>query len=495
MLAILCTRVPLASASSDRAALARAHRMRKRWLLPLPLLCTLTGCPDRTISEVNPEQAGVESKDIPVKISRDLDLLFLIDKSPTMTDEQAGLTANFPRFIQVLRQIDGGLPNLHLGVISQDIGAGGLTVGGNCSGAGDNGNLLATPRIAGCTPPNGNFISDIESMGGARIKNYTGSLEDTFSCIATLGPNGCGFEQHLGSLKKALVDNPANASFLRPDAFLAIVIISDEDDCTASNPRIYDSNAVDVGVLSDFRCFEWGWECDEGTMSRTGGTYSNCRPRTSSPYLFHPDVFIQDIKNLKSDEKKIIVATMMGPRPQDLQPPERTRVTTRTVGGVTVPFVEPSCVNGDQNAFPMPRLLHFQQGFTNNTFYSLCNNDLSAGLTDVAKLIRRAIGNPCFETDLDQTDTAPDNPGLQPQCTVSDVANPDSANPVETILPPCKMADASTPAGDTKQPCWYVASDPVQCEAYPTKLKIATYPPDREAPADSRLLVQCVTKK
>lgn len=456
----------------------------------------LAGCPDRTISEVNPEQVGVEAKDIPVKINRDLDLLFLIDKSPTMEDEQAGLTANFPRFIQVLRQIDGGLPNLHLGVISQDLGAGGMTVGGNCSGAGDNGNLLATPRVPGCTPPNGSFISDLENTSGGRTTNYAGSLEDTFSCIASLGPQGCGFEQHLGSLKKALVGNPANATFLRPDAFLAIVIISDEDDCTARDPQLYNPGNTAAGPFADFRCFEWGWECDEGTMGRTPGSYSNCRPRTNSPYLFHPDSFIQDIKSLKSDEKKIIVATMMGPRPQDLIPAETTRVVTRMVNGTTIPSVEPSCVNGAQNAFPMPRLLHFQQAFTNNAFYSLCNNDLSAGLTEVAKLIRRALGNPCFETDLDQTDTDPNNPGLQPQCTVSDVANPDSANPIEHILPACKMADDDTPAADNPSTgCWYVVPDPVKCEIYPTKLQILTYPPDRPAPSESRLIVQCVTRR
>jgi hypothetical protein len=351
--------------------------------------------------------------------------------------------------------------------------------------------------VPGCTPPNGNFISDIEgTAGGPRITNYAGSLEDTFSCIATLGPNGCGFEQHLGSLKKALVGNPANAGFLRPDAFLAIVIISDEDDCTASNPRLYDPSSSlqgELGPFADFRCFEWGWECDEGTMSRSAGQYSNCRPRRSSPYLSHPDSFVEDIKRLKTDPSKIIVATLMGPRPQDLMPVQKTTVT---VNSNNVPVVSPSCVNGTQNAFPMPRLLHFAQAFPDrNTFYSLCNNDLSEGLTLVAQLIRRVIGNPCFETDVDQTDIDPNNPGLQLQCTVSDVTNPGTTNEIETIMPACKMADAGTPASDTKQPCWYVVPEPVKCEAYPTKLSIATYPEDRVTPSETHLMVQCITKK
>jgi hypothetical protein len=455
----------------------------------------LAGCPDRTISEVIPDQKQVETKDIPVNINRDLDILFLIDKSPTMADEQAALTANFPRFMQILSQIEGGLPNVHVGVISQDIGAGGISVGGNCSGVGDNGNLLATPRITGCTPPTGNFISDIEGAAGQpRTKNYSGTLEETFSCIATLGPNGCGFEQHLGSLKKALVGNTANAGFLRPNAFLAIIIISDEDDCSAKDPKLYDPANTAAGPLADFRCFEWGWECDEGTMSRMAGTYTNCRPRTNSQYLNHPNEFVDAIKAIKDDPKKIIVSTIIGPSADTDPSVPITRVTINTAMN-NIPQVSPSCTNGTQNAFPMPRLFHFAQQFPErNSFYSLCNSDLGAGLAQIAQLIRRVVGNPCFESDLETTDLDPNNPGLQIECTVSDVSNQGKANEVETIIPPCKMADATTPAADAKQPCWYVKPDPVKCDAYPTKLTFAVHPEQRSTPPDTHTIVQCVSK-
>jgi hypothetical protein len=470
-------------------------RMRAFLLAPLLLA---SGCPDRTISELEPDQIGVESKVIPVHINRDLDLLFLIDKSPTMADEQAGLAANFPRFIEVLSQIEGGLPNLHLGVISQDLGAGGFTIPGGCGGTGDNGNLLAQPRLPGCQGPSGNFIADVENESGGRTTNYDGALADTFSCIATLGSVGCGFEQHLGSLEKALIGNPANAGFLRPNAFLAIVIISDEDDCTAHDTKVYNPDpnlSGELGPLADFRCFEWGWECDEGTMSRTAGDYTNCRPRTNSPYLHHPDHFVQRIKSAKADPDKIIVATMMGPRPQDLAPPERTAVRMGTIGGTQVPQVQPSCENGSQNAFPMPRLLRFQEQFKHNTFYSLCNNDLRAGLTQVADVIRRAIGNPCFESEVDTTDLDPTNPGLQLQCTVSEVANLNQQNQREMILPTCTMASEGVPSPASPQPCWYVERDATKCEIYPTQLKIVVYPEDRVTPSETHLVVQCVTDR
>ena len=455
------------------------------------------GCPDRTVSKVVPDQDLVESKVIPVDVNRDIDILFLIDKSPTMDDEQAALTANFPRFMQILSQIEGGLPNVHIGVISQDIGAGGFTVGGNCSGAGDDGRLLATPRVPGCSPPTASFIEDIEGAGGARIKNYSGTLEDTFSCIATLGPDGCGFEQHLGSLQKALVGNANNAGFLRRDAYLAIIIISDEDDCTAHDRELYNASNAQVGPLADFRCFEWGWECDEGTLDRTReGVYTNCKPRRDSPYLSHPDEFVDAIKALKDDPKKVIVSVIFGPSattPDPVVPATTVKLDTSTTPARAV--VQPSCTNGKQNAFPMPRLWHFAQQFPDrHSFYSLCNNDLGAGLAQIGQLIRRVVGNPCFESDLDTTDLDPNNPGIQLDCAVSDVAPYGKPNAVETVIPPCKMADATTPAADASQPCWYVKPDPVKCSDYPTELTFAVHPEQRSVPLDTHTIVQCVAR-
>src|SRR3954454_2054806 len=121
-------------------------------LIPLSsvlALGVLAGCPDRSIDEVKPQQGRVEAKDIPVNINRDLDLLFLIDDSPSMADKQANLADNFPKFIEVLNSIPGGLPNVHIGVVTSDMGTQGPppgfgpTVGaglpGACSGVGKDG--------------------------------------------------------------------------------------------------------------------------------------------------------------------------------------------------------------------------------------------------------------------------------------------------------------------------------------------------------------------
>jgi len=59
---------------------------------------------------------------IPATPNRNLDLLFVIDDSPSMADKQVNLANNFPNFINVLNALPGGLPDLHLGVVTTDIG-------------------------------------------------------------------------------------------------------------------------------------------------------------------------------------------------------------------------------------------------------------------------------------------------------------------------------------------------------------------------------------
>ncbi|MBA3818554.1 MAG: VWA domain-containing protein, partial [Deltaproteobacteria bacterium] len=194
----------------------------------LGLAALLAGCPDRTISEVNPQQGRVEYKDIPVTVNRNIDILFVVDDSGSMADKQANLRANFAGFINVLNTIEGGLPDVHIGVISSDMGTKGIdgaagpgvgTVGqGGCAASGDDGKLQLGQLPQGSLT--GTFISDIKQSDGSRMKNYTGDLAMVFGQMATVGATGCGFEQHLWSMQRSLQNTTANPGFLRPDAFL-----------------------------------------------------------------------------------------------------------------------------------------------------------------------------------------------------------------------------------------------------------------------------------
>src|SRR4051794_34216042 len=120
--------------------------MRHIYAVTSLALTLLAGCPDRSIDKVTPDQGRVDHKDIPVTLNRNVDILFVIDDSPSMADKQKNLADNFPNFINVLNTIQGGLPDVHIGVVTSDVGSSGgpgigQTGNGGCNGNGKNGNL------------------------------------------------------------------------------------------------------------------------------------------------------------------------------------------------------------------------------------------------------------------------------------------------------------------------------------------------------------------
>src|SRR5689334_11033098 len=248
---------------SARANGGRTMRVTFVSFLAIAFGSLLAGCPDRTISEVNPQQGRVEYKEIPVNLNRNVDILFVIDDSPSMLDKQTNVKTNFPKFIDVLNTIQGGLPDVHIGVVTSDIGTKGtqdpapaspigLVGMGGCSGTGKSGNLQ-TFGATGDLMAGSVFISDIKTSTGARQTNYTGNLTDVFAKLASAGAGGCGFEQHLEAMHRALDNNPANATFLRPDAFLAVIFLADEDDCSMSHSTLLGPEGPALGPLQSFR--------------------------------------------------------------------------------------------------------------------------------------------------------------------------------------------------------------------------------------------------
>ncbi|MDZ4695400.1 MAG: VWA domain-containing protein, partial [Deltaproteobacteria bacterium] len=165
---------------------------------------------------------------------RDLDILFMIDDSGSMKQEQENLQKNFPKFIKILQDIKGGLPNVHIGVISSNVGAGNILIPGNsaCSFPGGDRGQFKPPTDSGLEDGNKFIISNNNGTQDNIVG--AGTIADTFTKMANLGVNGCGYEHQLQSIRLALYENvtPTNTKFLRPNAYLAIIMITDEDDCS-----------------------------------------------------------------------------------------------------------------------------------------------------------------------------------------------------------------------------------------------------------------------
>ncbi len=449
------------------------------------LLLAMAGCPDRTISKVTPQQGGALIKHIPV--SADIDVLFVIDNSASTSDKQTIFAQNFPRFVQALDAFPTGRPNLHLAVVDStvDLATQGYSPGCPSPDPGDNGVFQDTARVSGCMPPNGRYISDIKSATGARTTNYAGTLDAALSCIAQVGDKGCGFEAELEAMKRSLDGSRVeNSGFIRNGAYLAVIFLTDEDDASVKDPAVFSLPDASVGGHNDFRVQPlFAYKCDQPISPSAPGTYTNCVPRTDS-YLQAPSYYSQFLTSIK-DPAQIVVAAIAGPPPGVMtndSPPQTSTTSDIEVGplalnGFTQPLaLLPSCsatINGNPSVGrPAVRLADFIADFGDRgRFYTICQSDYSAALTDIGQTLFNAI-SPCLEGNVDPADADPNNPGTQLQCTVSDVLTSDTSGQTTTLMPACQMQDATTPAPGGARPCWWIDTNTTTCPAPDTGLEM-----------------------
>lgn len=136
-----------------------------------------------------------------------VDILFVIDDSGSMSIHQSNLAANIDKFLvglQANRFID-----YHVGVISTSEEENSWGSAGSAPGAGK---LTGTTR----------FI-DKNTVDGVRILKSN----------MLIGVSGSGTERMFSPVKLALtapISTTHNAGFYRPDAFLAVVMITDAED-------------------------------------------------------------------------------------------------------------------------------------------------------------------------------------------------------------------------------------------------------------------------
>jgi hypothetical protein len=449
------------------------------------LVALCAGCPTRNVSNLAPHEEKEQVKEIPLTGIRDIDILFVIDNSGSMSEEQTSLASAFPRFMNVLDSIEGGRPNVHIGVVSSNTGIGGYMTTG-CLGNGDDGRLQNSPRGA-CTPPSGYFISYEKQEDGTEVRNYTEPLSDVFTCIARLGTTGCGLEQHLEAMKRALDGhNPQNAQFLRDEAYLAVIFVADEDDCSAQDSTVFDPSQTAVtdplGPFGSFRCFEFGVQCDGAPVSRSPADYDECEPRGDS-YLYHPDHYVEFLKGLKDDDRNIIVAGIIG----------NEAPVAVGVDMMGKPELLPSCVTGNGEAAPGVRLRYFLDQFPDrNTFTSICNENLESSLEVIARLLKVVIGSPCLDGEVDLTDISGAD-GIQLDCQVSDVRNYQQDNEISEVIPRCAMNADNTPnLGGSDIPCWWVEENIAACPDTLTNYLLHIERMGGEPPPNTTVVARCV---
>jgi hypothetical protein len=430
--------------------------------------------------------------DAPVQRKHELDLLFVVDNSSEMDQRQFELATSFEHLVPALIGPDGELPDLHIGVISTDLGSGPFaSPHTSCGADGDQARLLTESKQLECENIEGRYLLRLNA-GGEVLTNYGGGLEDSFQCMAVLGSGGCDYEQPLEAMRRALDGSVAeNAGFLRPDAVLGVIFLTDEDDCSARVPDLFDPDNADLPGDSspEWRCFISGVTCSGVDDVFPPGWQEGCEPREDSPYVAGVWEYVRFLEALKPDPNHLVVSGIIGD-------PNLVNVEIEIDSS---PSLAPACVDdGGVAAYPGIRMRHFFDGFRGRTRYeSLCGGDRPMGvLTSIADDLRRAMGSTCLAGEL--LDSDPVAAGTQVDCDVYHIW---ADRQRERIIACDRPYD---PTASSSFPCYTIVPGNDACSHEPTRLSLrvyysATYDPDdrrHEVPdlPGARVTAECLVR-
>lgn len=231
-------------------------------------------CLDRPVSPASPNTTNVFVQDIRQTTIDKIDLLFMIDNSISMADKQVLLADAVPQLLGRLitpakdpitgKEEFKAVVDIHIGIVSSSLGGHG---GIQCSEGGpgsnptqyDNAHLIGTIRPGLTSYNNMGFLwwdpNGDKGTAGPGEAN-AGALQTNFTAhVTATGESGCGYEAQLESWYRFLVD-PAPPSkvivqdniaqiegvdevviqqrrdFLRPDSLVAVIMLTDENDCS-----------------------------------------------------------------------------------------------------------------------------------------------------------------------------------------------------------------------------------------------------------------------
>lgn len=390
-----------------------------------------SGCLERGLKPVNPCTRSSVGQRVQVTNVDNVDLLFMIDNSNSMIEEQANLVRELPRLVSVLasgdRDGDGlrdfnPVKSLHVGVVSSDMGAGPNDGVPTCRrGLGDDGILRTTSRstTAPCMAsfPSGIFEFDREAGDDPTL------FANTVGCVANIGTGGCGFEQQLEAPLKALtplaastwtrpgytpplfvsadgVPNtvagngqaPGNDGFLRPTSALAVVLVTDEEDCSVLDYNLFvTAESRFAGVPLNVRCNQFG---------------------AADMRIVHPvDRYVTGFLGLRSDPGLLIFSGIIGIPPSTEAAAAAGDYTAVLSNPMMAPTVDatgnnlvPSCVTDDGTAYPPVRIVQTAAGLANAgaavSLASICSSNFQPAIDGIIAKIADALRGACLPRPL-----------------------------------------------------------------------------------------------
>lgn len=246
------------------------------WMLPVLFSTFLAGC-----KHDSGFTARTETDVFYQESSSTVDILWVVDNSMSMVQEQDELAARFQTFIDMMDSEETGI-DFHIGVVTTDM---------------DDDN-----------PDRGKLVTDAVNAEPF-ITRDTPDYVASFQARVRVGDSGSSREQGLEAAWVALTEPMAsgpNAGFLREDAVLSIIFVSDEDDCS------------DRGALPE------------------GSSGDDCYTYRSR--LVPIKDYVTDYRTLKQDGSQVVASGIVGPEViegcENTWPGTRYKAVAESLGGV-----------------------------------------------------------------------------------------------------------------------------------------------------------------
>ncbi len=477
----------LESALLSFARMARQQRSLGILVPTISLLALLAGCNQHPLKPVELEKGQVDTTSIDLAINKNVDILFVIDNSGSMGEEQANLAANFGAIIERLEE-PAVAANYRIGVTTTDNGNPWCPAGTTTP---EGGKLV----MSSCKDRLGDFVfgdtvdvqdlacNDICQLDAAQLevqptttdvdaeakpRPWLESIEgrtnlpagtamaDAFKCFGPQGVNGCGFESQLESmylsLARAADENEASYGFLRDDALLAVIHVTDEEDCS------YEKDWSDIFAQDGNKVF---WSDPTAQFPSSAVCWNAGVACSGDPSGYDSCTAVnKDIEgNLTDDESAAVLHPLrrytdrlQGIEDQKREINPEAEVIVALIGGVaddgSVYYADasasdpefqdsfgigPGCSGQDGvKAVPPVRLREFTEAFTDDNMFSVCNPNYTPALDAIAEKLLAQLEPACYTLCAEDSDES--TALLEPECTVEQRLPGEGAEPIEECL-------------------------------------------------------------
>ena len=326
----------------------------------------------------HPEDVSV---DAPVCLGRPLDILFVVDDSQSMEEEQDALADRVRAMLTTLvhppDMDEDGQPDfepvrdIQMGVLSSS-----LQLALMCD-EGQNGlRTVANPHVPGCHL----FYPEILSFQGGDDAALQQTSTDV-GCLLRVGTQGCPIEQPLKSMGN-LLQHPG--AFLRDNSLLAIILFTDEDDCSLA---------------------------DKATLygARSEGSWPACLDPID--HLVAVEAYANQLRELRPLNPGLVFLSTVAGVPVDLvEAPAHvdydalladSRMQLRRDPSDPLWGIGPACVGANGRAYPARRLVALAAALADQTFItSICEPAFDALAREIGRRVdQNRCSDPCCSDD------------------------------------------------------------------------------------------------